>query len=502
MGPDPSLFPLLFVDTPQLVDYPGHIGRYYIALNLDNSPELQQYWDFNWKIIANLGVDLLMMPLGAMLGVERAAWLIALLVAPLMIWGIYRVSVAIHGKAPLSSAVAVIFVMSFPYLMGFMNYWLSVALGLHYFASWVQRDSAGRMTIAIRLFFVVGAILLWLCHAYGWAITVIWIAGYASVKYLADGNWQKVRLWPAICAKILRSLWPVLIPFMLMFLWRSDNQGAQTEGWGNWAEKSLYLGYVLRDQKLWLDLASSGFVFIFLFMAVAAFRSRLNAGLALSSAVFALLYIMLPYRLMGSAYADVRLLPILLMTALMAIKPIMNAASSEARAVRAFACVGVGIIIARMFVATLGGLQYQSAYSSHLAALEKVNKGARILAFTAQRCEGGWRGKRTQHLASLAIARKDAFVNTQWDVPGAQLLTVKFDKNAAFRVDPSQYLHLKTCDTDYYLAAALSKIKANQYDYLWLFGMKPHTVPTAGFTLIYHDNDTALYQINNHILQK
>lgn len=497
-----SFVPLLLVDTPALTDLPGHIGRYHIALNLGQSADLQRFWDFDWKVVANLGIDLLVMPLGHFLGAERATWFIVLLIAPTMIWGIYRISVSIYGTAQYPALVAALFATAFPYQMGFVNYWLAVALGLHYFANWVKRDTRAPMTIGVRLGFAVGALLIWLCHAYGWAVTVIWIGGYEAAKILTADGWSNFKRWPNMVFDLLRRTWPVLVPFVALLFWTSGSGATETSGWGMWGLKFVNLALVLSDQDITLDSISICFVFTFLFMALVAFKWRFQYGLLISAIALLAIYLILPFRMLGSAYADLRLLPLVIMTLLLSLKPGENPTMEHVRGMRLLAIAAVAVFAARMVFATIGGLHYQAAFNSHLKALDQVERGARILVLNGVRCEKSWSGSRTQHLASLAIARKDAFVNTQWDLAGAQLLTVKFAPDAPYRVDPSQYLRIEDCKKGGRpeVAEALSKVKANQYDYLWLYNLDSRVVTSSPYRLLYADSGTALYRIDNRQL--
>jgi hypothetical protein len=54
-----STLPFFFADIPPLTDLPNHIARYYIFLNIDHSPFLQNYYHVQWHLIGNLGIDLL-----------------------------------------------------------------------------------------------------------------------------------------------------------------------------------------------------------------------------------------------------------------------------------------------------------------------------------------------------------------------------------------------------------------------------------------------------------
>src|SRR3954454_20595964 len=68
--------PLLWPDIPPLVDLPGHMGRYHVQLEIGRSPWLGHFYDFRWALIGNLGLDLLVVPLSWLIGLEAAVKLI------------------------------------------------------------------------------------------------------------------------------------------------------------------------------------------------------------------------------------------------------------------------------------------------------------------------------------------------------------------------------------------------------------------------------------------
>src|SRR3954454_11307280 len=67
-----TMLPLIYPAVPPLVDLLGHMGRYRVELDLGHSPWLRQYYDYHWAAIGNLGVALLIAPLGKRLGLEPA----------------------------------------------------------------------------------------------------------------------------------------------------------------------------------------------------------------------------------------------------------------------------------------------------------------------------------------------------------------------------------------------------------------------------------------------
>ena len=71
-----SIMPLLWPDIPPLVDLPGHMGRYRVQLRSATNPWLTDWYNFRWQLIGNLGIDLLIMPLAPIFGLELAVKLI------------------------------------------------------------------------------------------------------------------------------------------------------------------------------------------------------------------------------------------------------------------------------------------------------------------------------------------------------------------------------------------------------------------------------------------
>ena len=101
-----TMVPLLYPPVPPLVDLLGHMGRYRVELDLDHSSWLQRYYDFHWAAIGNLGVDLLVVPLGKLFGLELAVKLIVLAIPPLTAAGFLWVAREIHGPKPPTPVLA------------------------------------------------------------------------------------------------------------------------------------------------------------------------------------------------------------------------------------------------------------------------------------------------------------------------------------------------------------------------------------------------------------
>ena len=104
-----SVVPLLYPAVPPLVDLFGHMGRYRVELDLESSPWLRQFYDFRWSAIGNLGVDLLIVPLSAVLGLELAVKLIVLAIPPMTVAGLLWVAREVHHRLPPTALFALPF---------------------------------------------------------------------------------------------------------------------------------------------------------------------------------------------------------------------------------------------------------------------------------------------------------------------------------------------------------------------------------------------------------
>ena len=101
------------------------------------------------------------------------------------------------------------------------------------------------------------------------------------------------------------------------------------------------------------------------------------------------------------------------------------------------------------------------------------------------------------HLGGLAVVRRDAFTNDNWDMPGAQLLTLRY-RAGAFSEDPSQMVEAPGCKFRgrLNLAEAIATFPRDRFDFVWLIDAVPDNWPQdAGLRMIWHSASGALYRV-------
>jgi hypothetical protein len=458
-----SAIPLVGPDIPPLVDLPGHIGRYRVQLGLEGSPFLELYFDFDWALIGNLGVDLLIIPMAKLFGLELGAKLIVLAIPPLTVLGFLLVGREVHGHLPPTAFFALPLAYSYPFQFGFVNFALSMALALNAFWLWLRLGRAGKIGLRAALFVPISC-LIWLCHTFGWGLLgLLAFAGDTADQRDRHGASRLEAFWKGG----LHCL-PLALPFVLMIAWRSGGavQGANADFF-NWKIKGRWLMSLLRERhELW---DKAGAVLLMALPVLAAFRIgfRITHAFALAASFLLLVFVLLPRIMFGSAYADMRLAPFLVAVALLGIVP---RGWTLRKLGSALAVAGLLFFAARLAVTTDSFARIDRRWDAQLAAIQHIRPGTRVLVQAAVPCSRSWASDRMEHVTSLAIARRDVFANDQWAMPGAQLISVTYRAGAPFVEDPSQILRPTVRCRGYRettLPETMAHLPWRAFDYVW-----------------------------------
>ena len=483
-----SALPLLWPDVPALVDLPGHIGRYRVQLDLATSPDLQLYYDFRWALIGNLGVDLLVEALAPLIGLEAAVKLIVLCIPPLTVGGLLWVAHEVHGRIPATAFFALPFAFNFPFFFGFVNFALAMGLALNAFALWLRLARLGRVRLRAALFVPISA-LLWLVHAFGWGTLGVLAFSAELVRQFDRGH----NLFSAGFRAGVHCL-ALAPPVALVLIWRSGSQGI-TWDWFNWTRKADWLKMVLRDRWEAFDVASLVLVCGLMVWALLSRRMAYSRNLAASALFLAIVYVLLPRIVFGSAYADMRLAPYLFAIALIAIRLPERA---DYRFARKLAVAGLAFMLVRTAATTASQWLYDRSYDRELAALAHVPHGARLVSFVGRTCREPWAMSRLLHLPAMATVRRHAFSNDQWTMAGAQLLEVHYWPGWPFIRDATQVVTRRRCGGEVWrtIDESLATFPRHAFDYVWLIEPPAYDLRlTRGLQPIWRSGRSVLYRV-------
>ena len=481
-----SAIPLLYPPVPPLVDLLGHMGRYRVELDLDTSPFLGRYYDFRWSPIGNLGVDLLVLPLGHWLGLEPAVKLIVLAIPPLTVAGFLWVAREVHHRLPPTALFAIPFAYSHPFMFGFANFALSMALAFLAFGLWLRLARLERFGLRAMLFVPI-SVLVYFTHTYGWGTLGLLCFSAEAVRQHDRGiGWIAAGLRAALHASVMA------LPIVFAIVWR--NQGGVTYGWFNLSLKLNWLISVLRDRWRWFDLAALAIVLVLIVEARRRKDLTFSRNLAFSSLVLVAAFLIIPWTVFSSAYADMRLIPYALAVALLAIR---MRDGMDRRAAGWFAAAGLAFVVIRLAGTTASLALASNDQQAKLAALDSVPMGSRVVSLVGVPC-GGWPLMRDTHLGAMTIVRREGFSNDEWSTGGQNLLSLRYRAAGPFGADPSQIVRPVACSIDgvWSIEDALRLLPRDRFDYLWLVEAPPFDPRLLnGATLVRRTRGSALYRL-------
>jgi hypothetical protein len=484
-----SVVPLLWPEVPPLTDLPGHMGRYKVQLDIDSSTSLGHFYGFEWSVIGNLGVDLLVIPLARIFGLELAVKLLVMSIPALTVAGFLWVAREVHGRVPPTAFFALPFAYGHPFIFGFVNFALSMAFAFLAFALWLRLARFGRFRLRAALFVPI-SLLLWVTHTFGWGTLGLLAFSAEAVRQHDEGrSYLRAAIGSAVHCLALTA------PLILMFAWRSGQVGGVTADWFNWKFKLRWVLMALRDRWQLFDLAALALAVVVMAEAIRNKKLEYSRNLAFSALVLLAMFVLLPRIVFGSAYADMRLVPFVFAVALIAIRA---RAGADGRYIKWVAIAGLAFFFVRLAGNTVSFWMYDRAFDRALAALDQVPPGAKMVSFVGETCTKSWFMHRLYHLPGLAIVRKEAFSNDQWVMAGAQLLRVKYGQGRPFLSDPSQVVTLRKCRNESYrpIDGALAQVPREAFDYVWLIHTPPHDPRlTQGFRPIWRSGSSILYRV-------
>jgi len=469
--------PFLYPAFPPMVDLPAHMARYRVAIDLAHSPELQRYFGYHWRLISNLGVDLLVVPLGKLIGLEPAIKLIVMALPVLTGLGLLGIARAAYGRVPLSFWFALPLCLSSPLLFGFVNFVLGAALSLLVFAAWLRRRSPWLLAL-------VGPPLM-IVHLYGWAMLGLMVAG----AVLGEGLAERRRPGP-LARDLFRATWPLASALLLVpFLARSDQN--PFESWFNWNDKIAWAIGVFRDRWGLLDILSA--VAVLLAIILGWRRLPMKPALAGPAVLLIVAGLVLPYKVMGSAFADMRLYPYAFAFFVLAVDFGQVAPRVAAR----LAAVGVALVLVRVGTVTASNVVGAREQASMLSALDRLPLGTRLATIVGQACNDVWQQQRHAHLGSMITVRRMGFSNDQWPATGINPLERRYRPPNFFDSDPSELVQGRACVLSWNIDDALTKLPRASFDYVMLITTEtPAPGSLSGLTPVWRDARSTLYRVD------
>jgi hypothetical protein len=464
--------PLISPTIPPLTDLPGHMGAYQVELSLASSSILQRFYSFKWGLVGNLGVEILILPMAALAGLELAIKLIVIGIVIITSAGMLLVSREAHGRIQTTALFALPLAYCYPFLFGFVNFCLTMGLSLIALAIWMRLGSTGCIRWRASLFAII-APALWLSHAEGWFLFCLMCGGteLARIVALRGLSLKTLAQTGLACLPLATAL-----PLVLL-----QQNGTATE-FLNWMDVSSLAKWsigLFRDRWAYIDMLCAAVAVALVLLAVTRrFGLRVEAVLFYPAAFLLIASMLLPDRLNGAGYVSSRIIPYVAILAILSVRY-----SSEKSLRRTlFVVASVLFFVLRMTAVTASTYLYSRSYNDQLGAVEHIPLGSTVATFWPQPCASGlsvWKTDRLGHLSGIALSRRLSFVNSEWATPGLQLLRAKLPDVSPFDRDPSEIVTISDCPSAGYrsIEKALDDLPWQQFDYLWLVGVPRQNWP-------------------------
>jgi hypothetical protein len=404
-----SLLPVLLTPIPAMVDYPNHLARMYI-LSQNGTPDANPYYEVAWALYPNLAMDLLVPQMAQLISVENATRLFLLLSQLLIIGGALALERVVKGRVHLAGFAALMFLYCLPFTWGFVNFEFGLGVALWGIAAYLM---VAERTLPVR--FVVNAVF----------VTALFAAHFFSLG-VYGATLGFYELWRAYDRTVYRDsalrLVMLAVPALALFRVMQLTAGSIGSEGTTWLFefKPLWLFRIMNGYNLTVSAASALALMALLYFAAKRGVLKLEpAGIWLAIG-FALLYLAIPSKLLGTSFVDLRVIP-----AAALIIPAFCSLSLPSRRWTIAALTAVaGITLANLAIVLMVWLSYRADYASIIESFHKIDRGSLLLVGSSGEGEDPPFNDLTQYPMSyaptLAVHYANAFVPNVFTEVGKQ----------------------------------------------------------------------------------
>ena len=478
------LIPFAICSPLPLSDYPNHMARMHILANLQHSADLAKYYALDWGFVPNLAMDLFVPALIPLLSTEAATMLFTAAALFLMVSGTILLNRVLYGRYSLVPFLAFLLLYNRQFLWGFLNYLFSVGLALWIFTAHIYFRERVNAFARISLFSCLSVGLI-VAHLHAFASYAI-LVGCFEISMA----WRQYHKDRAFCLRSL--LLPALqfvIPVWMFFSLSSTAQRAGDTQYGNWIDKFVAFLDIFNNYNLALDIATFVFFGSLLIAGLYLRKVHIHPAMRLSIGIMLALYFAMPALMFSSYGADRRLLIMLALVLL---------SSIDVRLERSRLCAGLAAAVFILFMTrmTVIGLEWNKAarvYAQVLSAIDRIKPGSRLAVLVGGNLFPSLQNPPLDHLANMAVVKKNVYINSLFAEPGQQVLRLKFVVQNDFSVTPSQTFRVKASEIG--TVNPFPKLPISQFDYLMIINPKYFVAERpAEFERIYKNSVVSLYR--------
>lgn len=473
-----SVIPVLSIEIPAMIDYVNHLARMHLLVDAAAGRANPAY-EVHWRLYPNLAVDIIVPVLARLVSVETAARLFLFGSQLLVVSGAIALEMQIRGRHLLSGFGALIALYSLPFLWGLMNFEFGCGVALWGIVAWIYaRERPLLLWIGIHTSFVV---VLFSAHLFALGIYGLTIGCYEASRIASFRS--AVRIFAVLTLPVLASY--------LFIVWAGDTPGNPGLSW--WiGYKLMWPLLVMNCYSLPVSVALAVAIAVLLFFLWRRRVFGLTRAAVFIGTGLLVTYLLMPARIMGAAYTDVRLI-----TAMMLILPAFLIVNWPSRVVRLAATLGAsGIILVNAASVASVWYAYRSDYADMIKSFALLRTASTILIARGD-AGAGQENAPMFYAPTLAVHYANAFVPSLYTIQGQQPVKKSSSKLEIadaldYRPSPMSQLcdpcggvevppHIREWRTD--------------YDYLYIVGDQTGRVPDH-LTFMMRSRRFALYAID------
>ncbi|MCP3370398.1 hypothetical protein [Bradyrhizobium cajani] len=360
-----SFLPMLLTPIPAMVDYPNHLARMYI-LSQNGTPNANPHYEVAWAFYPNLAMDLLVPQMARLMSVENATRLFLLLSQLLIVGGALLLERVRKGRVHLAGFAALAFLYCLPFSWGFVNFEFGLGLALWGIAVYLMlAEGPWPLRFVVNTAFVAA---LYAAHFFSLGI-------YGATLGLYE-LWR-IRHRRVTCRVAAARLGALAMPALALFAVMHMTAGSIGSEGTSWflAFKPIWPLRIMNGYNLTVAaMTGLALMIALLFAARRGFLKLEPAGIWLAVG-FALLYVVIPSKLFGTAFVDLRVIP-----AAALILPAFCSLSLPSRTWRMAALAAIsGVILLNLVVVLAVWLPYRADYAAIIESFHKIDRGSRVL---------------------------------------------------------------------------------------------------------------------------
>ncbi|HWK44171.1 MAG TPA: hypothetical protein VNT30_05610 [Stellaceae bacterium] len=502
-----AAWPVLTTPFMPLLDYPNHMARMHVLLQAGQNSSaglgspLDQFYRVQWRLVPDLGLDLVVPLLARIMPLDWAGRCFILLIMALMVAGTFAVSRMLHGRVGWWPCLSFLFLYDHILLMGFLNYLIGAGLMLLGIAAWLAvRRRAPVLRIAVGTAFAVG---LYFAHLFAFGIYGLVVAGYELQQvYRVWRSRQGGGIGPEVGRLAIAAaqfVVPAILLVVFVLILRSYAPGADAAagigvGFGKFARKFDLIFSVFDDYDRVFDISS--FVVLVLGFVVAVWRGliRISPAMALPLSLLAIAYFVMPTSLVTAFALDRRMPVAFALLLIAASQPVRWRPGAEVMVASAL----VVLFTARMALIQVNWQESSALYQPWADALDQLPRGAKLALASPPNAERMVPGEAPfVHFPLIAVARRDAFVPTLFALPTQQPVELRpAYRSLAVATRPDR---LWDAFVEHPAGASTElREQVGRYDYVLFLGNAPfHVADDAQLTPVRGDSKFQLFKVRS-----